>query len=236
LTLEKMDSSQEGGPDSIVDIAFENNINKIFLIEDSMSGFLQAHKNLSENDIKLVFGLRVTMCPDMEDKSEDSRSKSAKYIILCKNTGGYNRLIKIATDSSKLGFYYVPRIDFRTLKKYWCDDDLQLCIPFYDSFIYQNLLTSSMCVPNFDFTEPVFFLEQNSLPFDYLLKEKVESFCANNEYNVVKTKSIYYKNKKDFKAYLTFRCINKRSSLSKPELDHMCSNEFCIESWRTQNA
>jgi hypothetical protein len=45
------------------------------------------------------------------------------------------------------------------------------------------------------------------------------------------TKSIYYKNRDDFLAYLTFRCINNRSSLEKPNIDHMCSDEFCFESW-----
>lgn len=236
LTLEQADSHQENGPDSIVDIALENDLSKVFLVEDSMSGFLQAHKNLSEKNIKLVFGFRVTACPDIEDKSEDSRSKSAKYVILCKNTAGYKRLIKIATDSSRLGFYYEPRVDFKILEKYWHDDDLQLCVPFYDSFVYKNLLTSSICIPNFDFTKPVFFSEYNDLPFDYLLKDKVEDYCENNNYNIIKTKSIYYKNKKDFKAYLTFRCVNNRSTLSKPQLDHMSSNNFCMEMWKEQNA
>ena len=39
------------------------------------------------------------------------------------------------------------------------------------------------------------------------------------------------KNKEDFKAYLTFKCINNRSALDKPQFDHMCSHEFSFESW-----
>ena len=236
LTLGKAGVSEGNGPDSIVDIAIENNLKKVFLIEDSMSGFLEAYQNLSENNIKLVFGLRMIMCPDMYEKSEDSRTKSSKYIVLCKNTQGYERLIKIASDSSKLGFYYKPRIDFSTLKKYWDDEDLQLCVPFYDSFIHKNLLTLSVCVPDFDFTKPVFFIERNDLPFDYLIESKIKKYCESNIYDEVLTKSIFYKNKKDFKAYLTFRCINNRSTLSKPQLDHMCSNRFCLEEWKTINA
>ena len=118
LTLEKAGSSEESGPDSIVDIAVENNLSKIFMVEDSMSGFLQAYDSLSEKKIDLVFGLRVTVCPTVEEKSEDAVSKSSKYVILCKNTEGYQRLIKIASDSHKLGFYYVPRVDFQILEKY----------------------------------------------------------------------------------------------------------------------
>ena len=105
-----------------------------------------------------------------------------------------------------------------------------LVAPFYDSFIYKNVFTASFCVPELDFTTPIFFLEDNLLPFDSLLKESVSAFCA-DKYPTMRVKSIFYKNRKDFKSYLTFRCINNRSKLDKPELSHMCSDEFCFESW-----
>ena len=82
-----------------------------------------------------------------------------------------------------------------------------------------------------DFTEPTYFVEDNDLPFDNLIKLKV----MNISNKIQKTQSIYYRNKKDFKAYLTFRCINKRSTLDKPELDHMTSDEFCVEGWKEKN-
>jgi DNA polymerase III alpha subunit len=49
---------------------------------------------------------------------------------------------------------------------------------------------------------------------------------------VVKAQSIYYENKEDFLAYLTFRCISERTTLSKPNLEHCSSNEFCAESFK----
>jgi DNA polymerase III alpha subunit len=77
----------------------------------------------------------------------------------------------------------------------------------------------------------VFFIENNSLPFDKILSEKVKSYCG-DEKEIVNTQSIYYENKKDFKAYLTFRCVNNRTTLNKPNFDHMCSDEFCFEKWK----
>jgi len=38
-------------------------------------------------------------------------------------------------------------------------------------------------------------------------------------------------NKEDFKAYLTFKCINKRTTLESPRFDHLCSHEFSLESY-----
>jgi DNA polymerase III alpha subunit len=76
------------------------------------------------------------------------------------------------------------------------------------------------------------FLESNSLPFDNLIKTKIETYSKENKIELLNTKSIYYKNYNDFKSYLTFRCINNRTTLNKPELNHMSSNEFCFESFK----
>ena len=144
------------------------------------------------------------------------------------------RIIKIYSFAAKDGFYYTPRIDFENLKKMWSNKDLMLCVPFYDSFLFKNVLTYNACVPDFSFTDPIFFTEDNGLPFDHLIQQKVAEYCEDS-YEMKSAKSIYYENKKDFKSYLTFRCINNRTTLNKPNFDHMCSDEFCVESWKKQN-
>ena len=121
-----------------------------------------------------------------------------------------------------------------TIKNKW-SDDLIMGIPFYDSFIFNNALKNSICVPQIDFTKPVVFIEQNELPFDFLIKDKMLSFAEKNKLEVFNAKSIYYTDRKDFKTYLTFRCINKRTVLNKPDLEHMSSNEFCFETWKEKN-
>ena len=50
LTL-KPESEVDNGPDSIVQIAKDNKLKKVFLVEDCFSGFLQAYKNLKSIDI-----------------------------------------------------------------------------------------------------------------------------------------------------------------------------------------
>jgi DNA polymerase III alpha subunit len=232
LTLENPEDAMEDGPDSIIDLCKKNDIKHFFLVDDNMSGFLQAYVNSKENDLQLSFGLRISVCSDMEKKEKDvSQKETCKYIILAKNVEGYKRLIKIFSLAAQKGFYHVPRIDFEHLKKLWNEKDLCLCVPFYDSFIHKNFLEGNHCIPDFSFAEPVFFIEKNDIPFDHLILKRVLEFTK-NKYKTQKTKSIFYSEKKDFKAYLTFRCINKRSTLDKPQLDHMCSDEFCLEALR----
>jgi len=234
LTLEQEEEEKPNHPSSIIEIAKRNKMKTLFLVEDGMNGFLEAYKNCEESKIKLVFGLRTTVCEDAEDKSKESLDKECKYIILAKNQEGYKRLIKISSAASCDGFYYQPRTDLKTIAKHWSEKDLQLCVPFYDSFLFNNTLTFSICFPDFKFAKPIFFLEDNDLPFDYLVREKVMKYCKDNKFDTLKTKSIYYENREDFKAYITFKCINNRTVLENPKFDHLCSDEFSFESWKNQ--
>ena len=231
LTLEKPDDTKDNGPDSIIKIAKDNKLENLFLVEDNMSGFLQAYLNCLEEKIKLIFGLRLSVGTDKLEKSEESLKKFCKFIVFAKNEEGYKRLIKIYSDASINGFYYTPRTDYSSLKENWDSKDLELCIPFYDSFIFKNVLEGYACVPEISFAEPTLFVEDNDLPFDNILRKKIIEYTE-NKYQVTRTKSIYYNLKEHFSSYLTFRCISKRSTLEKPQLEHMCSDEFCFESWK----
>jgi len=233
LTLEDKDEKDDY-PDSIIQICKENKMKELYLVEDNMSSFLEAYSNCRKNNIKLNYGLRISVTESMTDKSEESKTKSSKIILFFKNKKGYQQLTKLYSIAAKEGFYYEPRLDYETISKNWTDD-LILCIPFYDSFIFNNTLKNSLCIPQFDFTKPIFFIEDNDLPFDSLVKQKALSFAEKNDLKIYKAQSIFYKERKDFKAYLTFRCINNRSVLNKPNLDHMSSNEFCFESVHQRN-
>ena len=98
-------------------------------------------------------------------------------------------------------------------------------------------MTIYNCImPEFDFTSPTFLLESNGLPFDAVHRKIVEKFCKTAGYETQEAKSIYYKDKDDFMAYLTMRCIDKRSTWSKPNIDHLSSDEFSFESWKEKSA
>lgn len=227
LTLEKAGDISEVEPVSIFSIAKKHGLKEVILVEDSLSGFLQAHANAKDIGAKLIFGLRITVTEDISDKSPDSLKKEYKIIIFAKNAEGYKKLIKISTIASCDGFYYVPRIDLNILRKYY-SDDLMIALPFYDSFLYNNSFYGHLCVPDLEVFNPTFFIEDNDLPFDDLLKDKVIKYVK-DKYNIIKAQSIYYYQRKDFLAYLTFKCINNRSNLNKPNFDHMASDSFCFE-------
>ena len=235
LTLDKAGSSSKEGSSSIVDIVKENKLDQVFLVEENMSSFLDAFKNFNSIKVPFFYGLRLELCPDINEKTEESLKKCSKIIIFAKNGNGYKKLIKIFSIAATDGFYYTPRIDEKTLTQEWDESSLKLCVPFYDSFLFNNAMSYSLCCPELTFTKPTFFIEDNDLPFDQIVKQKVIKFCS-DQYETVPCKSIYYKTREDFKAYLTFRCINNRTTLNKPNLEHMCSTEFSFESWKEANS
>lgn len=230
LTLSKAGSSSEDEPDSIFDIAKKLGLGKVTLVEDSISGFLEAYKSSEDAKMGLQFGFRVTVCDSISNKTAESRDREHKVVVFAKDSDGYSKLIKISSVACSDGFYYYPRIDVQTLKSVWDEKHLMMAIPFYDSFIYKNNLTYSICVPEFSFCKPIFFVEDNDLPFDSIIKKRVvEQAGSSNQ--IIQAQSIYYKDKKDFLSYLTFRCISERTTLNKPELPHCSSEEFCSESF-----
>jgi len=235
LTLDKPDGLDKSGPDSIIKICKDNSLKEACLVDDTMSGFLQAYVNCRESKINLKFGLRMTFCSDINCKEKESEDTNHKLIIFAKNQDGYKKLIKISSTASTVGYYNGPRYDLNLLSEEWDDDKLILAVPFYDSFLHQNTLNHKQCLVNFSFTKPIFFIEDNDLPFDYILNNKVNDYCG-EEIQKQNVKSIYYKNKSDFKSYLSFKCLTfyqggRKKTLSRPNFDHMCSEEFCFESW-----
>lgn len=237
LTLNAPKSEgEEDSSDSVFDIALNNNLDKVFLVEDSFMGFLQARKVCSELSKQLIFGIRLDFCEDVS-KIEDVKDVtcSHKIIIFPKNSEGCKDLNVIYTFAkTKCNGW----LDLNILKKHWNEDNLSLAVPFYDSFLFKNLTTFQSCFVHFTFTKPTFFIEDNGLPFDSMIKDSVVKYCSTNELETQAVQSIYYKNKKDFSAYLTYKLICGRNSfagrelsLEKPNFDHLGSDQFCWESY-----
>ena len=234
LTLDTSEESE--GPDSIITICNDHNIKTLVLVEDRMTGFIKAHNVCKENDIQLIFGLRLTCCNDVSDESVTSNHK---IVIFSKNDNGCKLLNKISSHSA---MNCNNRIDFKYLNSIWEKDDVDLVIPFYDSFIFNNQMYLANCVPDFSSIKPSFFLENNNLPFDAIIENHIDHFASSGyAYKRKRVKSIYYKDKKDYAALQTYKILCNRSfgkaaSLSSPNLNHFGSDEFSFESYLEQNA
>ena len=232
LTLNLPSQCTDEGSDSVFKIAKDDGLKQVILVEDSFNGFLQAKKNAEDLDIQLVFGIRFLV----DEKLNKDNNNKHKIIIFAKNDQGIKSLYKIYNRAFAKGFGH---LDYKFLKESW-NNNLKLVVPFYDSFLFANLISFSNCVPDFTFCEPTFFIENNNLPFDFLVEPIVRKYCKENKFPIEKAKTIYYNKKDDAKAFQTYRCLcsrgfGRQKTLEEPNLDHFGSNEFCFESWKEKN-
>ena len=220
LTLELPSKCNPNGPRSIFSILEENKQKELFLLENSMTGFPQAINNAEEQGVQLMYGVQLAF---------EGGHKINVFARTSKGCGLLNKIYSqtISKDNCSC--------DEKILKDNWSEKDLLLVIPFYDSFIHQNLTTFEACTPNLSLFHPTFFLQGNGLPFDPLIRRTVEKYTSKNNFNTQEVKSVLYEKKEDIEALQAYKCICSRkfgkSSLSKPNLDHFGSNEFCFESF-----
>ena len=234
LTLNDPTHDKDGGADSIFSLLLKNNINDLVLVEDSLTGFLEARKTSFNNEINLIFGLRVSL-ESFEDQSE--HNSKHKVVIFARNDAGCKLINKIYSEiyskCNGVGNYNI-------LKKHWNEDSLLLAVPFYDSFLYYNSFSFSNCIPYFSFCNPIFILENNNLPTDLILNDIILKYCKIKNHETLKAKSIFYNKRSDLESYQTYKCICNRSfgknqSLSNPGFDGLGSREFCFESYLENN-
>jgi len=224
LTFDTSEDAAKYNKDSIIDICLDNDIKNPFVIESKMTGFLEMYENFTEAKLNPRFGLTRIF---LNEVSEENKPNWSKILIFCKNTEGYKDLIKLHNFSNIHNESYV---DTNVLKNLWTRN-LELVVPFYDSYIFRNVINGTNCLPEFNDIEHTFFWEDNALPFDDLVSSKIGN-------NKVKTKSIYYKNREDFKVWQTYKCSlnlnykGRKRSLDSPNFEHCHSKEFCFESWK----
>jgi DNA polymerase III alpha subunit len=150
-----------------------------------------------------------------------------------RNSNGYKDLIKlyskIYTNINNKHYHF--RGSWSVLKELWTEN-LLLSVPFFDSFLHRNTLNyGSAIIPDFP-TKPVFMKEINSgLPFAPLIEEALDNFIKDGDYEVLNTKTIYYSDYEDAKAYCVYRSIRERSNFQKPQLDHFGSPNFCFSDY-----
>lgn len=216
-----------GSADSIIDICKDNGIEKFILVDDNMSGFAVAVENCEKAGLEFAFGWRATIQEKENLNKEtitDRFANSHNVIIFIKSMSFYGDLCKLYKEAN----VNEKGLTEELLKVHW-HDGFKMAIPFYDSFIFNNSMTYQTCILDYEFFKPTFMLEDNDLPFDTIIREKIVNEYS--EFPTMETKTIYYKDRKDCDAFMVYKCIHNRTVLNKPNLDHFGSKEFCFESY-----
>lgn len=236
FTVEKAGAAEKlgrkYGPVSLCDLAKQNDLKRIHIVETKLGSFMEAEKNLRSIGCAMHFGFKVVVCDDMNDKSEASLKTESNVIIwpAVDTETVYERFIGIASKAATDGFYYRPRIDWKTIKAMW-SDDLLISLPFYSSFLAKNSLTFATISPDLP-CKPLVHREVGQfLPFDCVINNSIDRYVSSTGAEVQNVKTVYYKRRRDSKQFQVYRCDMNGTKWDKPNMDHMSSSEFSWESY-----
>lgn len=235
FTVEKAGAAAKAGrvrgPVSLCDLAKSEGMKRMHIVASNWADFMSGYKNLKDIGCDLAFGLKVVICDDMAVKDEASWKSESKVVLFMRTDKAYHALINLYTKAATDGFYWVPRLDWKTLRYMW-SDELILALPFYSSFLAKNTLTFAAIAPDLP-AKPLLLREVGQqMPFDGLLNESVDRYAAATGAEVQLVKSIYYKRREDSKAWQVWQAILRRASYDSPQMDHCCSREFSYEAWK----
>lgn len=85
----------------------------------SMYGEIEFYKNAQKQGVKPILGMEgYITAGDLKDRAERGKNKNFHILLLAKNNEGYKNLMKLSSIAHLDGYYYRPRFDRETLKKY----------------------------------------------------------------------------------------------------------------------
>jgi len=98
----------------------ENDMDSIAITDHGvMYGEIDFYKEAQKQGVKPIIGMEGYITPDdLKDRPARGQFKNYHVILLAKNDEGYRNLMKISSISHLDGYYYRPRMDRNTLKKY----------------------------------------------------------------------------------------------------------------------
>ena len=84
-----------------------------------MYGAIEFYHQAKQMGIKPIIGCELYLAPrSLHDKVAKVDTNISHLVVLAKNKTGYHNLLKLVTIGELEGFYYKPRVDKNTLRKY----------------------------------------------------------------------------------------------------------------------
>jgi DNA polymerase-3 subunit alpha len=98
----------------------ENGMDSVAITDHGvMYGEVEFYKEAKKQEIKPILGMEgYITAGKLSDKAEKGRTQNFHLLLLAKNNEGYQNLMKLASIAHLEGYYYKPRFDHETLKKY----------------------------------------------------------------------------------------------------------------------
>lgn len=181
-----------------------------------MYGAIEFYEECKKQEIKPIIGVEAYIAPhSMHDKAAKIDQKPYHLVLLAKNFTGYQNLLKIVSIAHLEGYYYKPRIDKETLKKYSEGlIALTAClggeVPSFASF--KDIKSAEKAIEEYldIFGKENFYLELQDhpkIPIQKVANDILIDLSKKYGIGLVATNDVHYINKDDAEAQDVMLCI-----------------------------
>ncbi|MBR1478318.1 MAG: DNA polymerase III subunit alpha [Lachnospiraceae bacterium] len=204
-----------------------------------MYGVIEFYKECKAQGIKPIIGCEVYVAPgsrfDREITGGDERYHH--LILLAENNTGYSNLIKIVTTGFTEGFYYKPRVDKETLRKYHegiiCTSAC-LAGEIARDITKDAYAEARKCAEEYReiFGKDNYFLEMQDHGYDSQKKVNAELLKMSRELDIplVVTNDCHYTDAEDAEAHDILLCLQTGKRLSDENRLRYEGGQFYVKS------
>ena len=174
----------------------------------------------TETIIKPIVGCEFYVCDDLSDKSR--KDNGYQVVFLAKTKKGYHNLAKLSSIAYTEGFYYVPRIDRKTIKQYKEDiiilsGNLYGEIPSKILNIGENQAEEALIWWKKEFGDD-FYLElmRHNQEDENRVNASLVALAKKHQVKIVATNNVSYINKEDANAHDILLCVRDGEKQATP--------------------
>jgi DNA polymerase-3 subunit alpha len=174
----------------------------------------------TENIIKPIVGCEFYVCDDLKDKSR--KDNGYQIVFLAKTKKGYHNLAKLSSIAYTEGFYYVPRIDRKTIQQYKEDlivlsGNLYGEIPSKVLNIGENQAEEALIWWKQEFADDFYIeLMRHNQEDENRVNVALISLAKKHQVKTVATNNVFYINKEDANAHDILLCVRDGEKQSTP--------------------
>jgi len=221
----------------LVDIIKERGTRAIAITDHgNMYGTLQFYEECVKAGIKPILGCEFYICNDLTKKQ--GKDDIGHLVLLAKNNEGYKNLMKLNEIAFCEGFYYKPRIDYKTLAQHSkgviC---LSACLAGHiPSLILQRRFdeADALAIKMKEmFEEGDFYLEiqDHGIPEQKLVNQYLAEMSKKLGIKLVGTNDVHYLNKEDAELQDVLMCVQMSKCLDDEDRMKFSTDEFYLKTY-----
>ena len=200
----------------------------------NMFGTLFFAETAKKAGMKYIIGCEMYLCDDYTVKT--GKPERDHLILLCKNKIGYKNLIKLDSIAYVDGFYYKPRIDYKTLAKY---SEGLICL----SGCLNGRVSKRLLQNDYEGARETALMLKNIYGEDFYLEIQDHGLIEQKEINpnivrlsreldipLAATNDVHYLERTDAEMQDVVMCISMKKTIDDPSRLKMDSDQLYLKS------